>query len=59
MNAVRVADRLYCRKCIYAPPSNGHFTHLCDFCFQTGKSRGCPPGVGCKRRVQPDNKKAP
>lgn len=34
------------RPCIYrgTPNFNG-----CDYCYITGKARGCPPGKGCTR----------
>ena len=42
-------DRRYCERCIYA----GRFTagYLCNYIFMTGERRGCPAGVGCKRKT--------
>ena len=42
-------DRRYCAKCIY----RGRYTagYLCNYICMTGERRGCPPGVGCTRKL--------
>jgi len=57
MTEIRIADRLWCRGCVYAAPWAPKFTHLCDYCIVTGKCRGCPPGVGCRERILKKKKK--
>lgn len=38
-----------CAGCKYYRPLNGYNTlKVCHFNYDTGHSRGCPPGAGCK-----------
>ena len=46
------ANRLYCRKCIYAHTGK-YPTHLCDYILIMGKHRKCKPGIGCTERRMP------
>ena len=46
------ANRLYCRKCIYAHTGK-YPTHLCDYILIMGKHRECKPGIGCTERRMP------
>lgn len=45
------ADKLFCKPCIYRSRYTGAHDNLCDFILRTGKPRGCPPGVGCRKRI--------
>lgn len=51
---LKKADVAYCRKCEY----HGNFDHqiLCDYWDIIGHRRGCPPGVGCDKRVLSDGR---
>ena len=44
-------DKLFCRPCIYRSPQTGAHDNICDYILRTGHRRGCPPGVGCKKRI--------
>lgn len=37
----------YCHKCVYYQRNSAS----CNFIFEVGRSRGCPPGTGCVERL--------
>lgn len=42
-------DYAYCRKCKYLSRAGNE--KICDYINQTHHVRGCPPGVGCTKRI--------
>lgn len=38
-----------CKGCIYYVKMGGNGINHCNYCYSTGKPRGCPAGEGCIR----------
>lgn len=47
----------YCDDCIYLVHFSSQVPH-CDYIGIMGRSRGCPPGEGCRRKEKVHDQKA-